>query len=63
MGKKERSVHIPEAVAVHDTSHAISVIKLPATDMAGMIHLPHNHALDLDIDLLLHLHLHLRTLP
>ena len=55
MGKKERSVHIPEAVAVH----AISVIKHPATDTAGMIHLPHDHAVDLDIDLLLHLHLHL----
>ena len=63
MGKKERSVHVPEAIAVHDTSHAISVIKHPATGTAGMIHLPHDHALDLDIDLLLHLHLHLQTLP
>ena len=63
MGKKERTVHVPGAIAIHDTSHTISVIKHPTTGMAGIIHLPHNHALDLDINLLLHLHLHLRTLP
>ena len=63
MGKKERSIHVPEAIAVCDASHTISVIKHPTTGMACMIHLPHDHALDLDIDLLLHLHLHLRTLP
>ena len=63
MGEKKRSVHVPEAVAMHDTSHAISVIKHPATGTAGIIHLPHDHAPDLDINLLLHLHLHLQTLP